>query len=381
MNQFLISRDPQLHWKLLWGNGYGRGLPSFLQEKPIYFFFWARNAIYHGLRALQIPTSSTILVPAYHCATAVEPILRYGARVKFYNIRKDCSPDLTDIERKLDTTTRALLAIHYFGFPQPIRALQDFCRAHKLHLIEDCAHVLVGESEGSLLGTFGDISVFSWRKFLPLHDGGMLVVNNPECSVEISYDRRPFVSRARVAKDIVDMLLEGVTSEWARQCTKLLQVPARLGGWFVSRTAEEELSTRAAVEPTRHGFTLTAVNWNISKIAKYILANVDILSVIEKRRNNYLALIESLSAFPTLLPGFSDLPVGVCPWVFPVLVQERENFHVALRARGIPAFTWGGVIHPSLPIEEFPDADFLYRHLVLLPLHQDIGFEGKVTNS
>jgi hypothetical protein len=47
-------------------------------------------------------------------------------------------------------------------------------------LIEDCAHVLCGESEGEPIGTIGDAAVFSWRKFLPLYDGADLVLNRPD---------------------------------------------------------------------------------------------------------------------------------------------------------------------------------------------------------
>jgi hypothetical protein len=43
-----------------------------------------------------------------------------------------------------------------------------------------------------------------------------------------------------------------------------------------------------------------------------------------------------------------------------------------LRSQGIPATTWGGVIHPSLPLGQFPSARFLYDNLVFLPVHQSL---------
>jgi len=115
-----------------------------------------------------------VLVPAYICASAVEPIEAFGAKVVFYEVGRDCLPDVSDLEAKIDDRTRAVLAVHYFGFPCGIRQIRKICDRHGLSLIEDCAHVLRGEDGGQPLGTFGEASVFSWRKFLPLYDGGEL---------------------------------------------------------------------------------------------------------------------------------------------------------------------------------------------------------------
>ena len=52
-------------------------------------FFWARNAIFHGLRALGIQPGQKILVPAYLCTAAIEPIEYFGAEVEFYAIRSE----------------------------------------------------------------------------------------------------------------------------------------------------------------------------------------------------------------------------------------------------------------------------------------------------
>src|SRR5262249_2319693 len=148
--------------------------PNFRHSEPFrqnrrsaHYLFWARSGIYHGLAALGVKPADNVLVPAYHCTSLVEPILRYGSEVKFYDVNVDLTPNFDDIREKIDRKTRAILAIHYFGFPQPIRKFRELCRAHGLYLIEDCAHVLNGSTqEGIALGESGDISIFSWRKFL-----------------------------------------------------------------------------------------------------------------------------------------------------------------------------------------------------------------------
>jgi len=62
--------------------------------------------------------------------------LKYGGEVKFYNVSLDLKPDFTDIKSKIDGKTRAILAVHYFGFPQPIRQFRELCQEHGLYLIE-----------------------------------------------------------------------------------------------------------------------------------------------------------------------------------------------------------------------------------------------------
>jgi dTDP-4-amino-4,6-dideoxygalactose transaminase len=103
------------------------------------------------------------------------------------------------------------------------------------------------------------------------------------------------------------------------------------------------------------------------------LRKIDLPAIVEKRRFNYTHLLKRVESLPEITPFFPHLPEGVCPWVFPVLAHGRHDFHTILRSKGIPAFTWGGVIHPELPLGEFPDAAFLYQNLVLLPIHQSIG--------
>src|SRR6185295_16656482 len=133
-NQFLIPKDPRL--------ALGMFLPTFRNapkpaaDRITHYLFWARNAIYHGLRASNLQRGDNVLVPGYHCTSVVEPILQYGCEVKFYNIGLDLRISLTELENKIDAKTRAVLAIHYFGFPQAISAIKNFCRERGLFLIE-----------------------------------------------------------------------------------------------------------------------------------------------------------------------------------------------------------------------------------------------------
>ena len=368
--EFLIPREPRLRWSMLYPRSSKRECQPLRHGQRTYHVFWARNAIYHGLKALGVSPGDTVLVPALHCATAVESILRYGARVKFYNIHRDCSPDFCDIQAKIDKKSRAVLAIHYFGLPQPIRRFQEMCEDHHLYLIEDCAHVLTAEAGDCALGTYGDISVFSWRKFLPLYDGGHLVINNPNLHLDVSWEKGGFLFFLKVTKNILDKLIDDSSGKAISAMSHLLRFPYSIGRGLLS--TNESQPRAFTINNYGLDFDPSVVDLEMSALSRYILRNVDIPAIVEKRRLNYAYLLNALKWIPRITAAFPDLPENVCPWVFPVFAHGQQNFHVTLRSKGIPAFTWGGVVHPELDLEEFPEADFLYQNLVFLPIHQSI---------
>ena len=370
MNTFLIPKDPLLRWSFLVPKLYREALPPPFSTSETQHLFWGRNAIYHGLAALGLSHNETVLVPAYHCAAAIEPIVQCGAKVTFYNVRQDCTPDFNDIRAKITSTTKAILAIHYFGFPQPMRAWRAFCRAHNLKLIEDCSHVLTGEVDGQTLGTFGDVSIFSLRKFFPIYDGGQLIINNSSCFKIIAQEQASFLFSLKVAKNTLDKLNEDSHGWFTRFLSGLVHTPSTLVRRMLSIGARP--SKTLSVSSYGIDFDPASLNMPMSGLSHYLMRNSYSSQMVEKRRGNYLRLQDMLKHFQELTCPFPTLPQNIIPLVFPVVVNEEDDFHLTLRDKGIPATTWGGVIHKQLPIEKFPDARFLYKRLVCLPIHQDI---------
>jgi dTDP-4-amino-4,6-dideoxygalactose transaminase len=335
-----------------------------------YRFFWARNAIYYSLKALGVRPGDRILVPSYICSAAVEPILAYGADAVFYAIRRDCTPDLADIKAKIDAETRAIFAVHYFGFPQGIRECRDLCDRCGLFLIEDCAHVLRGDVDGLPSGAIGDASVFSWRKLLPLFDGGELILNRSHRELEVDWRSESLLFTLKVAKSQIDHLVAQthhpavrIPYRWIHSLRNAL---LRLVG--SARAKREGLS----VDSNTPSFDPGMVNFPMSRLSRIHLDHARIGMIVARRRKNYSYLQEHCSGIPGVKMLSPDLPPGVCPWVFPLFFEGMPNAHLPLRARGIPAVTWGWVRHPAISKGNFPESDFLYENLVFLPVHQSL---------
>jgi len=380
----VVSPGPRLEWKAL-RPGRRRGeRPAPFDTAPTHYVFSGRTAIFHGLRVLGIAPGERVLVPAFNCASLVEPIRRYGAKTAFYKIDADCSADFDDIERRIDSTTRAVVVIHYFGFPERLERFRELCTRRGVYLIEDCAHVLTGAAGAIPLGATGDVSIFSWRKFLPVGDGGQLVVNNRTLAADVRLDAPSAVVRLRAVKDAVDRILESPNA-FARCANLLWRLPSIARRRPPAPAAEAASESAAASTPATDeldlGCPFTLVNLPMSAFSRFVADHIDLRSIIEQRRLNYRYLLTVVGALPGIVPLFRELPDGVCPLAFPFFVEGRKDFHLLLRSKGIPASTWGGVIHPDLPLEEFPESRALYDGLIYLPVHQSLSVHEMDTMS
>jgi DegT/DnrJ/EryC1/StrS aminotransferase family protein len=140
--------------------------------------FSGRTAMYHGLGALGLSAGQSVLVPAFHCASLVDPIRRGEAKAAFLQVKPDCSPDVDDIRRRADASTRAIVAIHYFGFPQALQPLRELLRrARPLSNRRLCAcsrrRVRVESVRCDRRHQHLQLAQVS-----SLYDGGQLVINN-----------------------------------------------------------------------------------------------------------------------------------------------------------------------------------------------------------
>lgn len=367
--RFSMPQDPVLSASFLTSE-----VEPELRKGRRFLFFWARNAIFHGLKALEIPKASRILVPAYICRAAVEPICAYGATVDFYDVQPDCAPDWDDLLKRIRPDTKALMAVHYFGFPQHMRTLREICDQHGLKLIEDCAHVFPGRDGDRQKGTVGDISVFSWRKFFPLYDGGELRLNSPAEPFKIQWAAETLLFTAKTAKGVLDSAVDQTgnvlfQSLW-RAPSALKHI--RRGSAPDNNGNGDHLPAQSIIDSRAVSFQASLVNQPISRVSLWILQHSDGQAVYEKRRHNYRILQAELEQIPGVAPLFPSLPQGICPWIFPVVFHDLPNAHRRLRARGIPAVAWEGVRPPDTHRERFPNSDFLYENLVFLPVHQSL---------
>ena len=130
---------PSLHFSDLQSKPKRNAFFSSAEASRLYYTYNGRGAIYQVLRCLPESQGRSVLVPAFHCPTVVDPILRAGYRVIYYEITPDLKVDCADVLRKLSDDVAAVVLINYFGFPADIDPILADCRASGALIIEDCS--------------------------------------------------------------------------------------------------------------------------------------------------------------------------------------------------------------------------------------------------
>jgi perosamine synthetase len=138
-------------------------------------------AIHLALVALGIGPGDEVIVPTLTYIASVNSIAYTGATPVFVDSLKDTwQMDPADVERKVSPRTKAVMAVHLYGHACDMRALKAICNKHNLFLIEDCAEAIGSLYRGQHVGTFGDISTYSFfgNKTITTGEGGMVVTND-----------------------------------------------------------------------------------------------------------------------------------------------------------------------------------------------------------
>jgi dTDP-4-amino-4,6-dideoxygalactose transaminase len=141
-------------------------------------------ALHLALKLAGIKENDEVICPSLTFVATVNAIRYLNALPVFADVKSymDFTIDPSDIERKITPRTKAILVMHYAGFPCNMDAIMDLAERFKLKVIEDACHGPLSEYKGKKLGTIGDIACFSFfsNKNISTGEGGMLVTNNHE---------------------------------------------------------------------------------------------------------------------------------------------------------------------------------------------------------
>tara|TARA_B100000941_G_scaffold276927_1_gene240004 strand:- start:1572 stop:2729 length:1158 start_codon:yes stop_codon:yes gene_type:complete len=130
-----------------------------------------------------------ILTTPLTCTATNWPILLNNINLRWVDVdESNCNMDLDDLEEKLNENTKAVLLVHWGGFPIDLNKLKkiqdDFNNkfGFKFVIIEDCAHAFGSKFNDKLIGSFSNISTFSFQaiKHLTSVDGGCVIFNDQD---------------------------------------------------------------------------------------------------------------------------------------------------------------------------------------------------------
>ncbi len=155
-------------------------IKNYLGVKYAVSFNSGRSALMAILSSVALAKEDEVLLQAFTCNSAVNPILERGAKPVFVDIDDTLNLGPEDLKRKITSRSRVVIVQHNFGWPAKIEEISKIVRENNLFLIEDCAHSLGARYKGKFCGIFGEAAFFSFGrdKIISSIFGGMAVTNN-----------------------------------------------------------------------------------------------------------------------------------------------------------------------------------------------------------
>lgn len=240
-----------------------------------------------------------VLTTPLTCTATNFAILATGAKLRWVDVDlTTANMDLDDLERKLSPKTKAIMVVHWGGYPvdlDRLKAIQEKC--YKLYgfrppVIEDCAHAWESTYKGDLIGTHGNYAAFSFQaiKHFTTGDGGMLITPTRQ-----EHER------------------------------------AKLMRWFgLDRTGSADFRCAQNIKEWGFKFHMNDINAAVG------VRNFPHVSPLVKRhQENSDFLYEKLANVPgiTLLENKPDRKSAA--WIFTMRVEKRDTFKKTMEARGI----------------------------------------------
>ena len=140
-------------------------------------------ALHLALAALGIKKGDRVLVPSLTFVAVANAVRYTGAEPVFVDSHPDywCI-DPSKIEEKIDSRTKAIIAVHLYGHPCDMGEIMRIAQDRGLQVIEDCAEAHGAEYNGRKVGSYGIISCFSFygNKIITTGEGGMCLTNNED---------------------------------------------------------------------------------------------------------------------------------------------------------------------------------------------------------
>lgn len=322
-------------------------LPRRLQGRTITLTQSGRNAL--ALIAASC-ANRTVLLPAYHCPSMIEPFLAAGAKVALYGIDRLLRPDADSLLRFLTDDIAAVLFTHYFGFVQDLAWCQDTLRARGITIIHDCAHAWYAVPEMPA----ADYAIASLPKFFAVEEGGLLVQPG-ESRGHLELRRVGFRRNLSLALQSLD---RSRLSYLRRALTRLCRRETGRGG---KRTGSSEPANVFRYYVPEQRDEAPAV------ITSILLPLVATAAAADLRRSNYRYMASRLAAVRSVEVLFPQLAEHTVPYVVPVLLRGRDAQFRAIRGAGIPLYRWEELAPSDCSISA------KYREsLIQLPCHQDL---------
>ncbi len=300
-------------------------------------------ALHLCLRAFDIGPGDEVVCPSLTFCSGANVVIAQGADVSFVDVSSpdDLCLSPSDVEARITPRTKAIMVMHYAGYPCDMAALSAIAQKHDLWLIEDAAHAPGASLGGVSCGALADVGCFSFysNKNMTTGEGGMITTAD-----------------AGLASRLKLLRSHGMTTP----------------------TLDRHKGHAFSYDVTEPGF-----NYRIDEL-RAALGRAQLTRLTarnEERRELARRYRDGLASLPVILPAFGKRGES-CHHIQPVVLPagtDREAFMTALKAKGIQTsihyppthlFEWYRNRYPEVRL---PVTEELASRLVTLPLYASMG--------
>jgi dTDP-4-amino-4,6-dideoxygalactose transaminase len=212
-----LASGPKVH-------AFEAALAAYLgQDRHVRVMTSATAGLEMALEVAGVGDGDEVIVPAMSFAASANVVARVRAKPVFVDI--DLHTRNLNVElaaAAITPRTRAIMPVHFAGLPVDQDALYALARKHNLRVVEDAAHAIGSRHRGRLIGSFGDLVVFSFHpnKNMTTTEGGAISTADKNEAAKLEQYR--FHGIKRNAAGEVDVLFPGAKSN-------LTDVAAQIG--------------------------------------------------------------------------------------------------------------------------------------------------------
>lgn len=232
-------------------------------------------AIHLALLALGISAGDEVIVPSFTYIASVNAIKYTGAEPIFVDSDfKTWQIDPLKIEAKITAKTKAIIAVHLYGQPSEMDSILMIAKKHNLYVVEDCAEAFGSLYKEKHVGTFGDISTFSFfgNKTITTGEGGMVVTNNSDL-----YDKVFRLKGQGLAKDKeyyhdligynyrMTNICAAIGCAQLERANELIAKKIQIANWYEDQLKELNVIFHSQIGNVKHSFWMISILLKDSK--------------------------------------------------------------------------------------------------------------------
>lgn len=254
-----------------------------------------------------LKSGDEIITTAVTFPTTLTPIIQNNLIPVFVDVELGTyNIDVSKIEQAISPKTRAIIFAHTLGNPAEMDKIMEIAKKYSLYVIEDACDALDSRYNGKLVGTFGDVSTYSFyaAHLITMGEGGAVATNN-----------------LRIARAVLSL------RDWGRDC--FCQTGEKNPNGACTMRFKHKFPELP--DGYDHKYVYTNIGYNLKPLDLQCAIGLEQLKKLpefsRKRKENFKKLYETFKKYEDKLILPSWLPKADVSWfAFPVTVRENAGF-------------------------------------------------------